>query len=168
MRRVSDWVQRLREGRVGFRMDELMSGTHRFVDGAGPAGELPFSFAISWGPDRMDGYLNPFSEGFLVNRLQGSIDVGGLCEDAPCTGSLDLRYFQDAKIRYTIDFAGPDGRGYRYVGEKRDIRPWNLHRTHTTCYGKVTERDGGRLISESVVYFALDQMLPFVRSFRLA
>lgn len=153
---------------AGFRMDELMRGTHRFVDRAGPDGEHPFSFLITWGPDGLADYFNPLSEGFMVNRLVGTISVGGLCEDAPCTGSLALRYFQEGKIRYSIDFHGPDGKAYRYVGEKRDIRPWNLHRTHTTCYGTLTERDSGRVVSESVVHFELGQMLPFMRSFRLA
>ena len=163
MQRVIEWASRL-----GFRMDELMAGTHRFTDGAGPEGEHPFSFTISWGPDGLVDYFNPLSDGFMVNRALGTISIGGFCEDAPCNGSLALRYFQEGKIRYTLDFQGPDGTAYQYVGEKRDIRPWNLHRTHTTCYGTVTERDTGRVISESVVYFDFGQMLPFMRSFRLA
>jgi hypothetical protein len=168
MQRVMEIIDRVRTGQLGFRMDELMSGTHKFVDGAGPEGEHPFSFTITWGADDMARFLNPLGDGFMSNELEGVITVGGLTDDAPCQGTLELRYFQEGKIRYTIDFEGPDGKAYRYVGEKRDIRPWNLHRTHTTCYGTVTEVESGRVISDSVVYFDLKLLPTFAASIRLA
>ena len=49
----------------------------------------------------------------------------------------------------------------RFVGEKREIRPWNLHRTHTTCYAEVRELASDALISRAVVRFALRELRYF-------
>ena len=98
---------------------------------------------------------------YKVYRGMGSI---GAMQQS--NGSGD-RYFQEGKIRYTIDFHGPDGKAYQYVGEKRDIRPWNLHRTHTTCYGTVTDLVSGQDISKSIVYFKFNTLPAFLGSVRL-
>ena len=103
----------------------------------------------------------------LSNFLEGTVGVGGLVEEAPCRGTLDFLYFTEGKIRYTFDFKGKQGRPYRYVGEKVDIRPWNLPRTHTTCYGTISDLDSGREISRSIVYFRMGSIPAFLQSFRL-
>jgi hypothetical protein len=154
------------EKRVGFKMDEVMTGTHRFVGGAGPAGEFPMEFKVTWGTKNAGKWFNPLGPEFMLNDLAGTVTVGGLCENAPCTGRLELRYFQEGKIRYVFDFVA-NGKNYHFVGEKRNIRPWNLHKTHTTCYGMLTEADTGKVISESITYFKLNTAIPFVASFRL-
>jgi len=154
-------------GRLAFRMREIMAGEHRFVDGAGPPGSHPLSFTLDWGPERLAAYLNPLDAGFMLNRALGEIDVGGLVRAAPCSGELELRYLRDASIVYRLDFSGPDGTAYRYQGCKSDIRPWNLHRTHTTCRGTIERVSDGRLISESTVYFDLRTLPAFLASFRL-
>ena len=148
-------------------MDEVMEGTHHFVNGSGPAGEHEMIFRVTWGTRHLLPYLNPWGKSFLSNFLEGSVTVGGLVQDAPCRGTLDLLYFTEGKIRYTFDFKGPDGKPYRYVGEKTDIRPWNLHRTHTTCYGTITELASGKEISKSITYFKLSSAPAFVMSMRL-
>jgi len=157
----------LAERRLGFMMDEVMTGTHHFVDGAGPAGEHPLQFRVTWGTRHLGAYLNPFGHNFMSNYLEGRVSVGGLVENAPCRGTLDLKYFTGAKIRYEFDFKDSEGVPYRYVGEKVNLRPWNLHRTHTTCYGTITNLDTGKDISKSIVYFKLDTALDFVKSMRL-
>ncbi len=156
----------LRERRIGFAMDEVMSGTHRFVEGAGPAGERPMSFRVTWGTRRLWPYLNPRDANFMSNFLEGTVTVDGLVEDAPCRGRLDLLYFSDAKIRYTFDFKDAAGRPYRYIGEKVNIRPWNLHRTHATCYGTITDLESGKDISKSVLYFRWNTLPSFLASLR--
>jgi hypothetical protein len=113
--------------------------------------------------------------------LEGEISAGGLCEAAPVKGELELRYFKDSTVRYRFEFAAA-GRRWRYEGEKSDIRPWNLQRTHTTCRGRIVEigaaplecarssRDqqvDGAPLSESVVYFDLAQLPRFLASLRL-
>ena len=158
----------VKERRVGFLMDEIMTGTHRFVDGKGPSGEHPMEFRATWGNKNFSKWVNPFGGEFLHNTLCGKVDVGGLVVDAHCRGTLELRYFQDQKIIYTFEFADEQGKQYKYVGMKKDLRPWNLHRTHTTCYGSITDLDTGEVISNGIVYFRISTALPFVMSFRLA
>jgi len=151
---------------VGFEMDEVMTGTHRFEGGAGPAGELELTFRVTWGTASLWPYFDPRSPAFLSNCLRGTVTVGGLVENAVCAGKLDLRYFQEGKLRYTFDFVGTGGEPYHFVGEKVGIRPWNLHRTHTTCYGVITDA-AGQVVSRSVTYFRLSAIPAFLRSFRL-
>ncbi len=157
----------LQQRRLGFSVRETMRGTHHFVGGAGPDGEHPLEFTITWGARHLDDWLNPLGTGFLSNFLTGTIRVGHLVEDAACTGTLDLRYFQEAKLRYTIDFKAAGDHPYRYVGEKVNLRPWNLHKTHTTCYGTITDLISGKDVSRSIVYFTLDELPSFVTSLRL-
>ena len=152
-------------GRLGFRIDEVMSGTHEFEAGFGPAGKLPMSFRVTWGPDDIRTWINPGSGEFLTQPLEGTVTVGGLCKDAPCKGRLELRYFDEHALRYTFEFLGCGVR-YEYVGEKVNIRPWNLPISHTTCYGRLTEADTGRLVSRSVTHFRLHTAPAFVGSFR--
>ena len=152
---------------LGFEARELMEGTHVFVGGAGPTGEHLIRFEVTWGTRDLRTWLNPRSPEFMTNFLRGTITAGGLVEKAPCQGVLELRYFTESKIRYRFEFQAEGAKRYRYVGEKVDIRPWNLHRTHTTCYGTITEIDSGREISRSIVYFRLSQLPRFLASFRL-
>jgi hypothetical protein len=154
--------------RLGFEAEELMRGAHRFLPGAGAEGEHPFEFTVRWGARHLLDWLNPLGPGFMSNWLEGHVSVGGLVEQAACAGTLDLRYFQEGKIRYTFDFKDGDGRAYRFVGEKRDIRPWNLHRTHATCFGTVTDLGSGQPVSESVTYFEWRTLPAFLSTFKLA
>jgi len=169
MGRIQELVAMLGQGRVGFRLRETMKGTHTFLRDFPPgkvsAGtELPFAFDVSWGHDRLTSYLRPGGE-FMRATMKGTVTAGGLCLEAPLSGTLELRYLQDATIRYVFEFEA-HGQVMTYQGEKRDIRPWNLHRTHTTCYGRVTQRDVGPL-SESVVHFDLGRLPGLLASFRL-
>lgn len=157
-----------RERRLGFMLDEIMVGSHHFVNDAGPEGEHPMSFEVSWGSRHMMTYLNPLNPRFLSNFLEGTVSVGGLVHQARCQGTLDLLYFTEAAIRYTFTFKDDRGRTFRYIGEKVNIRPWNLHRTHTTCYGTITDLGTGKEISKSILHFELQTLPAFLGSFRLA
>jgi hypothetical protein len=165
--RISLIKRMLAERRLGFLMDELMQGTHHFVNGFGPEGEHEMFFEVTWGTRHLANYLNPFGANFMSNFLEGTITVGGLVERAACRGTLDLKYFSEAKIRYKFTFKDDKGVPYRYVGEKVNIRPWNLHRTHTTCYGTITNLETGKDISKSILYFKLDTVPAFIKSVRL-
>jgi len=166
--RWTDFRKMLTQQRLGFEAEEIMRGTHRFAPGAGAEGEHPFEFRVRWGARHLLPWLNPLGPDFMSNWLEGTVLVGGLVDEAACRGTLDLRYFQEGKIRYTFDFKDADGKPYRYVGEKRDIRPWNLHRTHTTCYGSITDLGSNQVVSESVAYFELKLLVDFLRTFHLA
>lgn len=150
----------------GFSMDEVMTGTHEFAPGAGPAGVHPFEFRVRWGATDMAAFLNPTSKDFMVNTMEGTVTAGGLCRETPCRGTLELRYFKDQKIRYTFAFEA-GGATYHFIGEKVHILPWNLPTSHTTCFGTLTDARG-RLISRSLTFFRLRTAPAFLRSFRLA
>jgi len=152
---------------TGFRIREVMDGTHEFVARHGPPGEFPFSFELGWGSDSLRNFLNPLRrEDFLTAACRGVIRIGELVEETACEGSLELRYFSEAKIRYRMAFAVRDRR-YQYLGEKVGLRPWNLHATHTTCYGVVYDLETGKEISRSLVRFRPATLPAFLASFRL-
>jgi hypothetical protein len=167
MDRITALKGMIRERRIGFQMDEVMSGTHEFEPNCGPRGTFPFEFRVSWGPRDVLVWGNPWHHEFLCQPLGGNVTMGGLCDDAPCEGSLKLRYFTKRTIRYRFDFA-TDGKSYRYLGEKVNILPWNLPTSHTTCFGTVVDRSTGVLISRSVTHFRLKTTFDFATSFRLA
>jgi hypothetical protein len=152
------WLFR-EDGRArGFRGDEEMTGHHELEPAFGLPGRRPMSFRVTWGADDVGAWLTG-----APLRLDGRISVSGLVDDAPCSGTLELRY-GEGRIRYVLGFAA-DGRRYQYVGEKVNIRPWNLPTSHTTCFGRVTDADG-RLVSTSVLLFRLKRLPALVASFR--
>ena len=148
---------------AGFKIDEIMVGTHRFIS---RDEDLPMHFNITWGHKNLQDYLNPFSSEFLCAEAKGIITVDGLVHKADCKGLLKLLYFTESKIRYELEFADEHGREYCYVGEKINIRPWNLHKSHITCYGTITDCVTGQEISKSIIHFPLRELLTFIRSFR--
>lgn len=157
----------------GFTIHEVMSGEHEFVENAGdgetkfPPGKHKFEFKADWGPKNLVDFLNPASDQrFMLSELAGTVTIGGLCENMPVKGSLQLRYVQDQKIRYTFDFS-VDGTPYQYVGEKQQIYPWNLPYSHTTCFGTVTNMRTGKVISKSVTHFDLAGLPEFLGTFKL-
>ena len=153
-------------GNLGFSMDELMQGEHEFKEGFGPAGKKKMHFKVNWGTHQLLEWLNPFSEDFMVNDLEGTVTIDGLCEDEPCIGKLELKYFTEQKIRYTFDFE-VDEVEYQFIGEKRNIYPWNLPYSHTTCFGELRIKESGELVSESITHFRLDTIPDFIKSFQL-
>ncbi len=167
MRRVRDLKKMIRDRRFGFATDEVMIGYHRFEPGQGPEGELPFEFRVTWGPPNLFRWLDPADDQFMLHHLEGKVTVGGWGEGIPCVGSLELLYFTEHRIRYSFELEH-DGAAYRYVGEKVNIKLWNLPVSHTTCFGRLTEVESGKLISTSVTHFRMRTLPAFVLSFRFA
>ncbi|MBN1635675.1 MAG: hypothetical protein JW920_04145 [Deltaproteobacteria bacterium] len=151
---------------LGFKVDEFMVGTHTFAEEAGPSGEHPLHFSLTWSTRNLLNFFNPISAEFMENEARGIITVGGLVNKADCIGTLSLLYFTERKIRYELFFQDDEGVSYRYLGEKVNIWPWNLHKTHVTCYGTITKLSTDKVISSSVVYFPYREMISFVLSFR--
>jgi NAD(P)-dependent dehydrogenase (short-subunit alcohol dehydrogenase family) len=150
----------------GFQIHEVMSGEHEFVDGFGPAGKHKFEFKADWGPKNLVDFVNPGQDKFMLSELAGTVTIGGMCENMPVYGTLQLRYFQDQKIRYTFDFS-VDGEPYQYVGEKQQIYPWNLPYSHTTCFGEVKNLRTGKVISKSITHFDMNDLPEFLGTFKL-
>lgn len=172
MGRTRDLLEMLKQRRVGFKADELMKGSHTYrVDlprARVKAGDtLPFFFKVSWGNAELASFLNPLSHQHGTAAMEGWVTAGGITGEAPLTGSMELRYLKDATIRYSFEFAA-QGTRWRFAGEKRGIRPWNLHRTHTLCTGTLSDLETGEVVSEVTVKFQLRQMYRFLASFRLA
>ena len=151
---------------MGFNMREVMTGQHEFEPGLGTPGRHFMEYRVTWGADNMRAWANPFGDRFMVNALEGTVTIGGLCEDAPCKGTLEMRYFSQGSIRYTFELTDR-GTTYQYIGEKMHIRPWNLPWSHTTCYGRLTKKETGALVSVSLTHFRLRTALGFLGSFRL-
>ena len=104
MGRLADIKKMVSDGRVGFAMDEVMTGTHEFEPKFGSSGKRPMEFRVTWGPKHVAPWANPSSEQFMINDMEGTVTVDGLCYFAPCTGTLELRYFKDRTIRYAFEF----------------------------------------------------------------
>jgi len=153
-------------GHWGFHMLEEMKGQHEFEPAFGNGGKRPMVFRATWGTDEIGAWADPRSDEFLVNDLDGTVTIDGLCHEAPCKGTLALRYFKDFTIRYTFDFQ-VDGTAYRYVGEKMDIKPWNLVWSHTKCFGRLIKRDTGELVSTSLTHFRFRSVPRFLASLRV-
>jgi hypothetical protein len=173
MPRFQDLLRALGPRSVGFQMEERMAGTHRYRRAFPPGGveageERPIELRARWGHPRLREFLFPGSGEFLTAALEGTLTAGGLCQEAEVRGTLELRYFVDATIRYRFEFQGAGGGSFRFVGEKRELRPWNLHRTHTICHGTIQHQGDGETLSDVTVRFDLAQLPAFLASFRLA
>jgi hypothetical protein len=153
-------------GNIGFKMDEIMQGEHEFENGFGPEGKKRMIFKVNWGTNQLVDWLNPFSDNFMVNDLEGTVSIDGLCEDEPCSGKLELKYFSEQKIRYTFEFETEE-EAYIFVGEKRNIYPWNLPYSHTCCFGELRLKDSNELVSTSITHFRLDTLPEFLSSFQI-
>ena len=144
----------------GFRIDEDMVGEHELASGGG---SQPFRFRATWGTDDLSAWLSAGPTSTPL-KLQGTVHAAGLVDAAPIEGTLELRY-PEGRIRYAFDFA-VSGKRYSFVGEKLNIRPWNLPTTHTTCFGRLTEAESGRLVATSVTHFRLSSLPSFLMSLR--
>jgi len=136
----------------GFRVHETLAGRHAFASGEGPPGEFPFSLELYWGPERVAAFLNPFNrDAFLTAGVCGVIRAGAWVEEAPCEGTLEFRSVSGAGMRVRLYFnAGSNA--YEFIGRRAGLRPWDLHRTATACYGVVYDLETGREVSRSLIY----------------
>jgi hypothetical protein len=151
--------------RPGFRIDEIMEGYHEFLPEMGEPGRRTFRFDVTWGAEDLAGAAARLGRR-TVCTLRGRVTAEGICRDAPCEGVLVLDYRGSHTIRYEFTFA-VDEVHYRYVGEKVNIRLWNLPVSHTTCFGTLVRAGDGALVSRGVSFFRLRALPAFVRSFSL-
>lgn len=164
--RAYDFLRMIEEKRVGFKMDEVMEGTHRLKDGPLARVALPMSFRASWGSKNLGKFLFDFFRGRpAACELSGTANIEGLCQNAEVKGKLEFRYLVDATLRYEFEFYA-DGKPHLFVGDKENIRPWNLRRTHTTCHGIILDQSTHMIISISVVYFDPRTLPRFLASLR--
>lgn len=166
MTSIGNYVSKFVGGTIGFKIEEKMTGKHHFTEISDMDGTHPMSFTAEWGPRSIKKWMDPSEDDFLTHPMVGTVSVGGLCLDEEFSGEMQLRYFENASIRYEFDFE-VDGTSYHYRGEKTDIRPWNLHRTHTTLKGEIIEVESRTVISRSTLHFRLASLPSMLLSFRL-
>lgn len=152
MGRLKNLLNKIPQKRIGFQISETMSGTHEFEPGHGPPGKHHMEFTAEWGPENISEWINPSNDNFLSQDMHGHVNVEHLCTNAPFSGTLELRYFTQAKINYSFDFKTNESE-YHFEGSKRNIKPWNVLKTHRILYGEITDTNTGKLISTSVLYF---------------
>jgi hypothetical protein len=99
--------------------------------------------------------------------LHGVLDAAGLASARPCAGTLELRPLSSPHaLRYRLGFAGDDGHGYQFVGEKR-LALHQLVDAMTTLPGRLLDERGDE-VGRCLLRFDLRrQLLPFLRSFSL-
>lgn len=154
---------------IAFSVTETMRGLHHFVDPAwGPAVDRPIHFRIEWGAP-LRASINPLSPQFMRYGARGEFFAEGFTpHPVACEGTFALDYFDRHTITYDLSFPC-EGERYRFVGEKVDVwlrRPLQLVKTHTTCYGTVTN-EAGVIVSRSVLHFPPETMRSFLLSLRL-
>ena len=98
--------------------------------------------------------------------VEGTLDMEGVADDVPVTGTIEISPFKKRLIRYELDFTGDDGKPYRFVGQK-DIRLSDLIGTWTTCNGAVVDGKGIEL-ARGTIRFDLKDLAPFLASWRPA
>jgi len=140
---------------IGCTTHEYGTGTHELIGAATGTGPLPIRFDLELRIGSLADFLNPRSEDDVRGMIQcqGTFSAEGLVHDVPCRGTLDLRLATENRLRYDLRFTGPDGQDLLFVGEKVNVRLWNLYRTLFTCYGTIYDQSTGEAISRSTVYF---------------
>ncbi|TRO55062.1 hypothetical protein E2P64_07865 [Candidatus Bathyarchaeota archaeon] len=106
-----------------------------------------------------------FKLGPIAFKLEGTVLFKG--NTSPCSGHLVIDYFDSHTITYIFDFYDRKYGKLLYVGEKVNIKPWNLLVSHTTCFGTVTRHKDDALISRTVAFFKFRTIPKFLTSFRL-
>ncbi|MBE7448541.1 MAG: hypothetical protein HS111_06545 [Kofleriaceae bacterium] len=128
---------------MGFGFAETMSGTWT-RDGV----EQPFSFTVTVRSGPLLRYLLRQRA-----RMEGTVDAGGLAGGRALRGTLLMRPFLGRCIRYEFEFAGDDGRTYRFAGQK-DIRWTEPLRTWTELPGEILD-EAGRVVGRARTRFDL-------------
>lgn len=165
---------------IGFKIKEKMSGHDNTLQ--------PFEFNVSWGTSNIKKqlkrqikalfpprpYLAEEEAGPLVFSLEGDVLFKG--ETYPCSGHLIIDYFDTHTITYVFKFTRKVIGGWYneysayedllYIGEKVNIKPWNLLTSHTTCFGTVTKEKNDELVSRTLTFFKFRTIPKFLTSLR--
>jgi hypothetical protein len=142
--------------KIGLKFSETMAGSYRPLEGDGAEHSLVF---------HIDATSHNLWKTLRDGRVEatGYVEAEGLAERAPIEGFMVIKPLVSRFIRYEFSFTGDDGARYRYVGQK-DIRHTNPLRSWTRLPGALFDADGKR-IADSVLYFDVKTLPPFLRSF---
>jgi hypothetical protein len=141
---------------LGFTFREKMEGR---VVRAGERFERPFRFEFHVRAPNVLGFVTT-----TIGEMEGAVRLDGIAKDAPARGRIELSPVQHHTIRYVFDFAGDDGKTYRFDGAKtttlrRHLVGW------TTLPGSVYD-DAGTVWGDALLHFSLRRDLgALLRSF---
>jgi hypothetical protein len=151
---------------IGF--SESMSGTHTFLEGPNAGKKLAIRFTIDVKSLPLPEFLNVMNlDTFFVCDIAGTLTAEGLVEKTPAKGRLLMRYFHEQKLHYYLEFEGPDGKQYYFKGEKRNIWPWNIWKTHFRLYSGIYEKETNKMVSEGMLYFLYSDLPKWITTFKL-
>jgi len=160
----------------GFKISETMSGTHAFVgDYENCKINLPLYFKIDWSyKNTLECLKRLVTMKPVTFEVKGRFFAEGLCDEIDCVGGMHLDYFGNHTISYCLEMRNPSysrvssfekiNEHYFFIGDKINIKPWNLLTSHTTCYGIITNGKG-ELISKCKVFFKLRTLPAMLASF---
>ena len=95
--------------------------------------------------------------------MTGSVDIDGLVEAAPMTGTLEVDLLGCQRIGYDVAWCGTDGVRGRFYGWK-SLQLLSPLRSWTELTGKVVQ--DGELIGEAILRFDLRDLPAFLKTFR--
>lgn len=127
---------------------------------------------LTWGSniDSIIPYYKQSKE-FIFKIIKGTIKVENLFDGniLNCIGIITIDYLHNHDIGYCLWFEYKN-KPYRFSGKKVNIRWYNLPTSHTTCCYNICCIDDSaqELIAEGTVYFKLNSIIPFLKSFKIS
>jgi hypothetical protein len=146
--------------KLGFEFQEVMSGTYTRSGHPSSTGTMRLVARA-----RARDLLQHLRDGLV--SLDGTLDMEGVADDVPVSGSIEIRPLTQRVLRYDFSFTGNDGRPYRFVGQK-DVKLTALARSMTTLPGTITDA-AGHEVARAILRFDLRaDLFPFLVSWKPA
>ena len=111
-----------------------MSGTFTRPARPGETGQIRFAAKL-----QAADFLRHLKDGMA--QLDGTLDMEGIADDVPISGTIEIRILLGKIIRYDFSFLGNDGAPYRLAGQK-DIRFSDFLTTMTHLPATITDAKG--------------------------
>lgn len=145
--------------KLGFEFHEVMTGTYTRSGHPSSTGAIRLTARMRAASARQH-----LRDGMCT--LEGTLDMEGVADDVPVSGTLDMRPFTRKVLAYDFSFTGNDGQPYRFVGQK-DVKFTAFARTMSTLPGTVTDA-AGKEFARATLHFDYQDLLPFLVSWKPA
>ncbi len=146
--------------KLGFEFQEVMSGKYTRTGQPSHTGELRMVAKA-----RAENAVRHLRDGMVA--LEGTVDMEGIADDVPMSGSIEIRPLSKKIIRYDFSFTGNDGQPYRFAGQK-DIRFSDLVHSMTTLKGALTDAQGAEIATATLRFNLKADLWPFLVSWKPA
>lgn len=144
--------------KLGFEFQEVMAGTYTRSGHPSTTGAMRLTARA-----RAQDAVQHLRDGLVT--LEGTLDMEGVADDVPVSGTIEIRPVTQKVLRYDFSFTGNDGRPYRFVGQK-DVRFTDLVRTMTTLPGTITDEAGDEFARATLHFDVKADLLPFLVSWK--